>query len=626
ALPISTEEARDEALNQAAAGEEKLAQSPAPNPALASRVAEDYLRGAEPAGAERVLTPLIEQGVGGAQPVRLRGTARYQQGDWSGAYEDAQRALEANPEDRYAQDLAGAARMMLSRLGLKAPRLKAPERPEDDAGAGPPAGEGSGASWTEEPPGPGDLGRWMTDIKRKVRIGDRQGALMDLTRLLGRDPRHLRALAQRAALLNRGPKPDPEAALLDADRALKLAPDDPEALRERAFALVQLGQAAEALPLLEKAIRLEPGSALGYLYRAKAYEALGRREEALADYQRAAALDPALRSFYEEALAGPPKAAPRAWPRPTAAQARGALFLLGVPLFLWGLWQAVRFVGRVTTRPSREPEPAAAPAAETLSPGTVLAGVYRVGGVLGRGGMGVVYEAEDLGLERRVALKQLRTPDGTPDDAARFLREARLVAKLSHPRIVQIHALVEEGGRHYMVFERVAGRTLAEELAESGRLGSAEVRAVVRDVCEALTAAHTSRVIHRDLKPGNVMRGLDGRCKVMDFGIARQASGGDHTLTEAWGTPPYMAPEQEQGRVGVESDLYALGCMSLELLTGARPFSGTADKLALRFRRPSEAGLPAPLDAFMEKALDPRPERRYRSAEDFRAAFEGSLS
>ena len=109
--------------------------------------------------------------------------------------------------------------------------------------------------------------------------------------------------------------------------------------------MVQLGKAAEALPLLETAIRAEPGIALGYLYRAQAYEALGRREEALADYKRAAALDPALRSFYEEALAGPTQAAQRSWPKPPAAQALGLLFALGAALVLWGLWRAARFIG-----------------------------------------------------------------------------------------------------------------------------------------------------------------------------------------------------------------------------------------------------------------------------------------
>lgn len=625
--PEPTPQKREQAIERANAAEAQLALQPKPDPVQAVRVAKDFLRGAAPQDAERVLNRVIEDGQGDGEAYRLRGTARYQREDWPGAYADTQQALGRDPGDTQSRDLAGAARMMLNRLALKAPKLKLSAKEEDDT-----AGVAGATRWSDPTAkagaNAGDLGRWMADVERKVSIGDRREALLDLARILGRDPRHLRALTRRAYLLNRGPHPDPEAALHDADRALAVSPYDPAALRERAFALIQLGRAVEALALLETAIALEPANALGYLYRAKTYEALGLHEKALADYKKAAALDPALRSFYAEALAGSAAAEVRALPRPSPTLARRLAFLLGVPLFLWGLWRGLRLVSGATTRPRDEPAPPAGAPPETLSPGTVLAGAYRIERVLGRGGMGVVYEAEDLGLQRHVAVKQLRAPEGSAEDTARFLREARLVARISHERIVQIHALVEEGGRFYMVFERVAGRGLDAELAERGRLGTGEVLDVLRDVCAALEAAHGVKVIHRDLKPANIMRGGDGRCKVMDFGIAHQSSGSGQTRTDPWGTPPYMAPEQEQGRVCVETDLYALGCMTFELLTGGRPFAGSADKLARRFTRPAALvpGLPRALDAFMERALDPDPQRRFQTAGEFLKAFEGCLT
>lgn len=611
---------RDEAVAKAEKAEAQLSAQPEPDPVKAVAAAKDFLRGAEPAGAERVLDRLIEGGQDDPEALRLRGTARYQQSDWTGAAEDAEAALKRNPKDAYAKDLAGAARMMERRLGLKAPSLKpsAEKKPEEDGGVS------GGERWSDrrvDHDGKPDLKRWLADVARMIRIGDRKTALRDLTRILGRDPANVKALALHAHLMNRAK--DPGAALRDTDKALALSPDDPDGLREHAYALIQLGRAAEALALLDRAIKLEPGNALGYLYRGKAYEALGRTAESQADYARAFAIDPALRHFFDEE-AGPATAPARGvpFPLPPPWLVRKASFLLGLPLVLWALWRGYRVTAGATTRrtAAAAPEPA-----DTLVPGTVLGGSYRVERVLGRGGMGMVYEATDLALERRVAVKQLRTPEESPELAERFVREARIVARLTHERIVQIFALVEEGGHFFMVFERIDGRSLDAELADRRRLEARDVLSVVRDVCAALETAHAAGVIHRDLKPANVMRAANGRCKVMDFGIAHQSSGGGLTRTEPWGTPPYMAPEQEQGTVCPETDLYALACMAYELLTGARPFGATADKLALRFPQPSSSGLPEALDGFMLKALAPRPEARFRSAGEFLKAFEGCL-
>jgi serine/threonine-protein kinase len=241
----------------------------------------------------------------------------------------------------------------------------------------------------------------------------------------------------------------------------------------------------------------------------------------------------------------------------------------------------------------------------------------------------VVFEAWDLGLERKVAIKKMRTPDGAPEDYERFLKEARLVARLQHPNIVQIHTLVEDGGLLYLVFELVDGRPLDSVLGERVRLTPPEALDVVRDVCAALDCAHESRIIHRDLKPSNIMMTSKGDFKVMDFGIAHQAqSDAMMTQTGAWGTPPYMAPEQERGVVSRESDLFALACTLYELLTGGRPFGPGADKTLQTFKPVSSlaAGLTPQADAFMARALAGDPARRYHSGAEFAAAFASCLS
>jgi len=220
----------------------------------------------------------------------------------------------------------------------------------------------------------------------------------------------------------------------------------------------------------------------------------------------------------------------------------------------------------------------------------------------------------------------------------RFLREAKLVASLKHPNLAQILSVIQGGkgegfeGEVYLVFEFVRGRSLDRVLHERGPLPLEEVRRVLRDVCAALDHAHGSRVIHRDLKPSNVMVGEDGSAKVMDFGIAHRASTvSAETRTAAFGTPLYMAPEQERGRVSPASDLYALGVMAYELLTGQVPFDAPS-ALALWEAKASKTFVPPSrlvptlrpeADAFFDRALDPEPGQRFPSPGEFLAAFEG---
>src|SRR6266567_2970563 len=206
-------------------------------------------------------------------------------------------------------------------------------------------------------------------------------------------------------------------------------------------------------------------------------------------------------------------------------------------------------------------------------PGTLLAGRYRIIGLLGRGGMGEVYRASDLTLGQAVALKFL--PEGAIEDEQtleRFHGEVRVARLVSHPNVCRVYDIGEVEGMPYISMEYVDGEDLASLLLRIGRLPSDKAIETARKLCAGLAAAHDRGVIHRDLKPQNIMMNKRGEVVIMDFGlaaIADQLSGAEARN----GTPAYMSPEQLKGSaVTVRSDIYALGLVLYELFTGKRPF------------------------------------------------------
>ncbi len=276
-----------------------------------------------------------------------------------------------------------------------------------------------------------------------------------------------------------------------------------------------------------------------------------------------------------------------------------------------------------------------------LKSGTLVAGKYRIIEELGRGGMGVVYKAEDIRLQRTVALKFLR-PGALGDGAARerLLREARTASKLSHPHVCTIYEVGESGEQTYVAMELVEGQTLSRKL-EGAKLATGQVLRLGIQLAEALDHAHRRGVVHRDFKSANIVLTPEENVKVLDFGLAKRLGpiAGEHsfTLTQDSLTGPgavvgalaYMAPEQLRGEaVDARSDVWALGVVLYEMASGVRPFQGkTSFDLTSSILNEPSPPLPerrggkmmAALQTVVEKCLEKEPARRYQTAGEDKA-------
>jgi eukaryotic-like serine/threonine-protein kinase len=269
--------------------------------------------------------------------------------------------------------------------------------------------------------------------------------------------------------------------------------------------------------------------------------------------------------------------------------------------------------------------------------GNVLGGRYRLIELLGQGGMATIYRARDNELERDVAVKLLRPEyERDPDFGTRFRQEARAAGSLNHPNIVSVYDFGNDPAGAYIVMELIDGEDVASVIRRTGAVPPRQAARLASDVASALAAAHARGIIHRDVKPANVLVSRDGRVKVTDFGIARAVADAQLTMPGlTMGSVHYFSPEQARGEpTTAASDVYSLGIVLYELLTGRRPWGGDS-AAAIAMARLSgaaplpsavRAGIPPALDAIVRRAMSRDPAQRYQSASEMREALDAFLA
>ncbi|WP_230168117.1 serine/threonine-protein kinase, partial [Roseomonas sp. CECT 9278] len=262
---------------------------------------------------------------------------------------------------------------------------------------------------------------------------------------------------------------------------------------------------------------------------------------------------------------------------------------------------------------------------------------YEVRGTLGAGAMGTVYDAIDRIIERRVAIKVVKRPAENDAEAveahARFRREAQAAGRLSHPNIVGVYDYGENAHDAWIVMELVEGKSLKDRLDKNERFTIPDIVRIMGEVCAGLAYSHQRGVVHRDIKPGNIMMTTDGQVKIADFGIARLENSSMTQVGTLIGTPSYMAPEQFRGEpVDLRADIWSSGVMLYQLLTGEKPFEGGFSAVmhkALHTEPPPPSQLsvttPRGFDAVIARALAKRPDDRFRSAGEFADAIRAAV-
>ncbi len=610
--------------------------------------------------AEATATNAITLNSRSADGYKARAVARASLEDRKGAIEDIKKAMEINPQDESARVLSALLESRKSAGSLKSVAsveevkraLGAAEESGGITVAGGQSAPGLSAAAAAAALSAPDYSKSKAYLKTamaKARLGDYQGAVHYAGLAIEKDPSNAEAYLERANANNFLGKYDD--AVRDAGAVIEKDPSNLQAFNIRAWALNRKGEAGGAADDASKAIGLNPNFADAWYNRALAYESQGDYKRMLEDIKQAAALSSAYSARYQDAVAqyggrvqgfGQASAYSGAAARGTAdggvpadagrSPLRRFLMTLFFTLTGGGL-VAAGLIHIMTSRAGAGRQSGRATHPDVLSPSVFYEGVatgkYKIERKLGEGAMGVVYEATDQSLGRKVAIKKMGEEIKVNErEKQRFLDEARTVALLHHPHIVEIYTIFEEEDNIYLVFEHVDGGTLDRVVDKEARIGFDKALRMFGEIAGALSYAHSKNVIHRDLKLANIMLSNDGDIKVMDFGLAHQAMQSMARMSngEVVGSPAYMAPEQALGVSSAESDIYSLGVCLYESLSGVLPFQGpdfNHQKTHLAYQKLTDMvpGLPAGVDAVVAKCLAPAPEDRYHSAEEFRQAL-----
>jgi tetratricopeptide (TPR) repeat protein len=605
-----------------------------------------------PGQAVQAFDAALERDPGSRDALSGRAQANFSLGNFPAAARDAAAALAIDPNDAraYATLKLSENRAPASGGGLAAAAAGGGQAaPAGRAGSGPSL---PGASPAEAAETARRAAALAAEARRSLGMNDASRAVGILDRAIAASPGDAGSYLLRA--MARARTGDFRGALADAEAGLRLRPRDASLLVAKSYSLNRLKDYRGALDAARLAREIDPDSADAMAAFAHAAGGLGRREEMLALLGEAAAKDGRYAASLASAQSMPAGADllflfPGETMPASASAGAGAMggvkgkrrlgWLAGASL-LGGLIVAMLFLQGAAGTLTRKlktmvqgvpAEPLPTLAASRALP-EALRGQYRFERQIGSGGMGLVYLGTDLSLSRPVAIKKMREELRADErERRRFLEEARTVAALHHPNIVDIYAVVEEGPDVFLVFEYVDGETVYDILCKRKTLALSQTAGIVRGMAAALDYAHGQGVIHRDLKPSNVMIDRGGFIKVMDFGIARAAK--DAATRVAMtntiiGTPPYMAPESERGEIRKEGDVFALAACAYEMLTGKPAFTGAGmlmNKIDMAFVPPTHSvpSLPAGVDEVVRKGLEADPAKRFHTAGEFVKALEG---
>jgi tetratricopeptide (TPR) repeat protein len=583
------------------------------------------------------ITEALDAGVNRPELFYYRGLAANNLGDHELAHSDAALTLRMNPEDGKAFALYKLTTGRVSKVYINPATgdlAKTPFAPGGDTrpsavrGQAPP---GTAPVRTVQEDPVRQSARLTEAAQRHLAVGGIDEAIRAARRAGELNGDNIQAFNLLATAYEK--KGDHARAVAAADKALAIDENSVPTLNTRAWSQSGMQKYRAALEDSTQLLLLDPSNAFGLVNKGRALGGLGKRQGMIDALASAAFLDGRFKQLHQRALqlatdkdtellfagqfggstrktgAAPVKKSKRRFAVVLVASISGGLLIaLGLlhvfsPAMRERINTTLRGLGRTT--------------------GDTVSG-YTIRRVIGTGGMGVVYEATDGKLGRSVAIKKLRGEiRNDPKERVRFINEAKTVGKLRHANIVQILSVIEDKEDLLLVFEYVQGQTLEELLKEKRALPWDQSVKVFHGVSKALEHAHQAGVVHRDLKPSNIIIDSTGMAKVMDFGIARVAA---DAMTRAQltntvaGTPPYMAPEAEEGEIRKESDLFSMGVLLYEMTTGQQPFTGSAGamfnaKAAGRYRPPSEVlpTVPKELDGVIARALDPHPGKRYRT-------------